>query len=98
MYLCLLIGNAYTHLYHYNLKKCAFQLSCLTVTAQQVYMTESPPPYSGIEPTAPPPPMNGHPQGAGKKRFMILFSSSRGDYQNKTVKSLSDIYKLLNFR
>lgn len=30
--------------------------------AQQVYMTESPPPYPGIEPTAPPQPMNGHPQ------------------------------------
>lgn len=33
--------------------------------AEQVYMTESPPPYPGIEPTAPPPPTNGYPPQSG---------------------------------
>ena len=44
----------------------------LSFTAQQVYMTESPPPYPGIEPTAPPQPMNGHPQESAAGQHLSL--------------------------
>lgn len=55
----------------------------LSFTAQQVYMTESPPPYPGIEPTAPPQPMNGHPQesAAGRCKCYITLSN----FMNKNV-------------
>lgn len=48
-------------------------------------MTESPPPYPGIEPTAPPQPMNGHPQesAAGQNYYITL-----SDFVNKYVRNM----------